>query len=141
MMFANATEDLLKKTLPSLPVMMASRSLRHDIDELVATVLPPMKIAVVDDVNTGAALGEQVMRALKGKFAAVHVRLPSPPKADDATVELIRAQSKGCGALVAVGAGTINDLCKYAAFLDKKPYIVFPTSRGNIRRGVPHRRA
>jgi glycerol-1-phosphate dehydrogenase [NAD(P)+] len=32
-----------------------------------------------------------------------------------------------CDVLVAVGGGTINDLCKYAAHLDKKPYVVFPT--------------
>ena len=31
-------------------------------------------------------------------------------------------------ALVAVGSGTINDLCKYAAAQDGKPYVVFATA-------------
>jgi glycerol-1-phosphate dehydrogenase [NAD(P)+] len=31
-------------------------------------------------------------------------------------------------ALVAVGSGTINDLCKYAAVQDGKPYVVFATA-------------
>ena len=30
--------------------------------------------------------------------------------------------------LIAVGSGTINDLCKYAAHLDRKPYAVFGTA-------------
>lgn len=128
MMFSKATEELLNTHVPSLPQMVMARSFKHDMDELVAGVLPPMKIAVVDDIETGAVLGEQVMRALKTRFAAVHVQLKKAPKADDVTVEYIRKETAGCGALVAVGSGTINDLCKYAAFLDKKPYIVFPTA-------------
>jgi glycerol-1-phosphate dehydrogenase [NAD(P)+] len=43
-------------------------------------------------------------------------------------VEFIQHESKRCDALVAVGSGTINDLCKYAAFAASKPYIVFPTA-------------
>ena len=40
----------------------------------------------------------------------------------------IRARTKDADALVAVGSGTINDLCKYAAFQDAKPYAVFGTA-------------
>ena len=29
---------------------------------------------------------------------------------------------------VAFGSGSVNDLCKYASFLENKPYIVFPTA-------------
>lgn len=123
-MFDNATQDLLKKKLPGLPQLVAAPSLKHDIDELVHGALPPVKLAVVDDANAGAVLGDQVARALK----AARVRLSGNTKADEATVEFIRRESAGCGALVAVGGGTINDLCKYAAFLDKKPYVVFPTA-------------
>ena len=35
---------------------------------------------------------------------------------------------RGADALVAVGSGTINDLCKYAAAQDGKPYAVFATA-------------
>ncbi len=30
--------------------------------------------------------------------------------------------------IIAVGSGTINDLCKYASHISSKPYIVFPTA-------------
>ena len=40
----------------------------------------------------------------------------------------MRAATAEADALVAVGSGTINDLCKYAAFLDRKPYAVFGTA-------------
>jgi glycerol-1-phosphate dehydrogenase [NAD(P)+] len=41
---------------------------------------------------------------------------------------MIRRASAQCDALVAVGSGTINDLCKYTAALDSKPYAVFATA-------------
>jgi len=45
-----------------------------------------------------------------------------------ATVEALRVRTRGVDALIAVGSGTVNDLCKYAAFLDGKPYAVFGTA-------------
>ena len=39
-----------------------------------------------------------------------------------------RARPRTADALVAVGSGTINDLCKYAAASDGKPYVVFATA-------------
>ena len=50
------------------------------------------------------------------------------PKPDVETVARVRAATAEADALVAVGSGTINDLCKYAAFLDRKPYVVFGTA-------------
>ena len=38
------------------------------------------------------------------------------------------ARARSADALVAVGSGTINDLCKYAAAKDGKPYVVFATA-------------
>ncbi len=43
------------------------------------------------------------------------------------TVADIRRESAACDALIAVGSGAINDLCKYAAAQDGKPYAVFAT--------------
>jgi glycerol-1-phosphate dehydrogenase [NAD(P)+] len=54
--------------------------------------------------------------------------LPGRPHADQETAEAIRRDSAGCDALIAVGSGTINDLCKYAAAQDGKPYAVFATA-------------
>ena len=53
---------------------------------------------------------------------------PKKPHADIESVEDLRHLSRHCDGLIAVGSGTINDSVKYAAFLDKKRYSVFPTS-------------
>ena len=55
--------------------------------------------------------------------------LPSPePVADEATVARVAEGGKAYDYLLAVGAGTLNDLCKYAGFLTHKPSGVFATA-------------
>jgi glycerol-1-phosphate dehydrogenase [NAD(P)+] len=56
------------------------------------------------------------------------VVLEGRPHADAPTVETLRRASASADALVAVGSGTINDLCKFAAASDGKPYAVFATA-------------
>lgn len=127
-MFHKDVKALLQKSLKELPLLVAQKSLRHDIDDLAALLFAGMKLAVVADCNTEAALGGEVFRALKNCFGAVFILLPGVPVADNETVEFIRSESSTCDALVAVGGGTVNDVCKYAAFTDGKPYIVCPTA-------------
>jgi len=86
------------------------------------------RIAVVSDATTRQVLGEQVERALARIAAIVPVVLDGRPHADSQTVEVLRRASAHADALVAVGSGTINDLCKYAAAKDGKPYAVFATA-------------
>jgi len=126
-MFFQETEALLHKSLPDVPRMVISRSLKHDIDDLVAMVFPSGRLAVVDDDYTAQAFGDEVFRALKGRFDCIHITLEAPTANKD-TVEELRRKTARCDALVAVGSGTISDLCKYASFLSAKPYIVFPTA-------------
>ena len=55
--------------------------------------------------------------------------LPSPePVADEETVARVAAGGEGYDYLLAVGAGTLNDLCKYAGFLTHKKSGVFATA-------------
>jgi glycerol-1-phosphate dehydrogenase [NAD(P)+] len=82
-------------------------------------------LAVVSDPTTRRVLGARVAAALTG---ASEVVLAEAPKPDMETVEQVRRRTAGAAALIAVGAGTVNDLCKYAAFLDAKPYAVFGTA-------------
>lgn len=86
------------------------------------------RLALVSDPTTHEVLGRRVERALASVATVERTRLPERPHADDATVGAIRAATRSADALVAVGSGTINDLCKYAAFLDGKPYAVFGTA-------------
>lgn len=126
-MFTAPTTALLEKNLSSLPRLVMERSLARDMDDLVADVLPVKRIAVVDDKDTSDALGNQVRKALH-KHEVRHITLARAPQADDASVDEIRQKTAACDALVAVGSGTVNDICKYAATLDGKPYVVFPTA-------------
>lgn len=85
-------------------------------------------LAVVSDPVTREVLGRRVERALAGTASVRPVVLPAPVHADQRTAaSLVRASSR-CDALVAVGSGTINDLCKYAAATQDKPYCVFATA-------------
>jgi glycerol-1-phosphate dehydrogenase [NAD(P)+] len=85
-------------------------------------------LAVVSDPVTHEALGARVERAAESVGQVIPIRLRDHPHADEMTVDRIRAATADTDALIAVGSGTINDLCKYAAFQDGKPYAVFGTA-------------
>lgn len=114
-------------TLPFKAVAIAP-TLKDREAELVRGLGFGRRLAVVSDPDTGAALGRRVERALASIAAVDAIALPAHPHADEATVARIRQAAAGADALIAVGSGTINDLCKYASFLDKKPYAVFATA-------------
>jgi glycerol-1-phosphate dehydrogenase [NAD(P)+] len=86
------------------------------------------RIAVVSDPATHAVLGARVEEALRGRFAIDSIVL-SAPRADDATVEMLLASLEPATQLVvAVGTGTLNDLCKMVAFKHGCPSAVFATA-------------
>lgn len=85
-------------------------------------------LAVVSDATTHRILGRRVERALGGKGKVVSIVLPDWPHADEEIARKIEDAGAACDALVAVGAGTINDLCKYASARAGKPYVVYGTA-------------
>jgi glycerol-1-phosphate dehydrogenase [NAD(P)+] len=86
------------------------------------------RLAIVSDPETHGIMGAQVTRALQGVAAIENVLLPQQPHADSETVAHLRAATKSADALIAIGSGTVNDLCKYASAQDHKPYVVFGTA-------------
>lgn len=86
------------------------------------------KLAVVSDKTTQDILGARVVRALAGHYNVNNIVLPDAPYPDDTTVQLVRSATTNCDAVIAVGSGVINDICKYASALDRKPYAVFATA-------------
>lgn len=108
--------------------VVIERSLRGIEADVVAPLALGRRLAIVSDVRTRQVLGERVERALASIAAIVPVHLKDAPHADLPTVEAVRRGCAGADAIVAVGSGTINDLCKYAAWLEKKPYAVFATA-------------
>jgi glycerol-1-phosphate dehydrogenase [NAD(P)+] len=88
-------------------------------------------LALISDRNTYEALGHRLARNLEESQMGQTLQeiiLPGTPHADHETVSFLRGETRGATALVAVGSGTINDLCKYTANLDGKPFAVFGTA-------------
>jgi len=111
-----------------LPAVAIERSLAGMEADLIASLRLGKRIAVVSDAATREVLGRRVERALAGVAVVDSVVLPGQPHADAETAADLRRGCAHADALVAVGSGTINDLCKYAAAQDGKRYAVFATA-------------
>ena len=103
-------------------------TLRGREADLVAGLRLGRRFAVVSDAVTHYVMGARVEQALAKLGRVDSVVLPREPHADLATVDWVRVNSAGADALIAVGSGTINDLTKYAAARDAKPFAVFATA-------------
>ena len=95
--------------------------------DLIAPLALGPRLAVVSDRNTFDALGARVARSLAA-IAAVESVVLDAPRADLATVDELRARTTAAAALIAVGSGTLNDVCKYLAHQSGRPYVVFATA-------------
>jgi len=85
------------------------------------------RLAVVADEHTVEVMGRRVACALKA-VAQVDLVVLKNPHADIDTVGEVQARTKAADGLIAVGSGTVNDLCKHATHLDGRPYAVFGTA-------------
>lgn len=86
------------------------------------------KLGVVADRYTYEVLGRRIGSALRSERFTIEEIVWEKPHSAIEGVEELRHLSRHCDGLIAVGSGTINDSVKYATFLDKKRYSVFPTS-------------
>lgn len=93
--------------------------------DLVRRTMPAASYAVVADRDTWEAQGAAVAAALGASAFGV---VFDHPHADEAQVADLQEKTRGAEAVVAVGSGTINDLCKYATARDGRPYCVFGTA-------------
>ena len=96
--------------------------------ELVAALDLGDRFALIADVDTHAALGERVLRALASRYRVQRIVLPRRPHCDVDTVDRIAAQLDPCDAVIAVGSGTLNDLGKLVAIRRGVPQLVFGTA-------------
>lgn len=97
-------------------------------DTLFSPYTKHRSIALVTDQNTWDAAGKIINDTLKVAHSIYHIMLPKGVSATQEHVQSIREQTANCSMIVGVGSGTINDLCKYASFLDQKPYVIFGTA-------------
>jgi glycerol-1-phosphate dehydrogenase [NAD(P)+] len=96
--------------------------------ELVAALEMGPRLVVISDPDTAAALGRRVERALASRFQVQSVVLDRAPHASDQTLARLLAQVAAVDGVVAVGAGTINDLAKLVAHARGVPQVVFATA-------------
>ena len=89
------------------------------------------RIGMVYDDNTWAAAGERVYEALKGDYEIVKIRLGGHGAlhADEGALgAIMMGVYPKCDLILAVGSGTINDLCRYSAYLMQLPYVLIGTA-------------
>ena len=107
--------------------IVISESLDGGEADLVRSLDLGTRLAVVADPATWDALGGRVAHALRG-LGTVDAVILDHPHADMAAVADLRDRLARFDAVVAVGSGTINDLCKYVTGLDGRRYCVFATA-------------
>lgn len=93
--------------------------------EVLEQVMPAESYAVVCDAATADVMGTEIVRRLGTKARLVVL---DHPHADEDQVRALQAETRGQAALVAVGSGTINDLCKFATYKDGRSYSVYATA-------------
>ena len=126
MKLAELTHIELPTDLPLTDEVFLGEGVAARADELSMRHLGARPL-VVADPDTWAAVADQLPEGAKRWDRMI---LSSHPHADDETVEKVRARlSEGgfTGAL-AIGAGTVNDLCKRASHLLDRPYTVLGTA-------------
>lgn len=112
-----------------IPVsVVIDKALAASADILVKSCGLGASFLVVSDVTTHDVLGWQIEKALVSLGKVVSHIFPAGVRADTVNVAHIARAAGAVDAVVAVGSGTINDLCKYASFRAGKPYIVFGTA-------------
>ncbi len=85
------------------------------------------RLAVVSDPRTHDAMGERVRSGLRALGAIDDVVID----AEEATmdfVRLVQEKTRHADAVIAVGSGTLQDLVKYATFLDGRRFATFATA-------------
>lgn len=102
---------------------------RDAIAQLTGLTERHRAVLLVADENTYAAAGAQTASAL-GERLAGQVIFPGAPLLipNEQAVDTVTAALKGAGAIVGVGSGVIQDLCKYVAHTQGLPYYIVATA-------------
>ncbi|MDD9361848.1 MAG: iron-containing alcohol dehydrogenase, partial [Anaplasma sp.] len=77
---------------------------------------------IVADSNTAALLNKEVLQHFDSYV------IQEEYYASEKLVDDIKNASKDADFLIALGSGSINDICKYVSFITSKEYISFPTA-------------
>lgn len=119
---------------PSYGSTMVAITYEENVDfcdtDIIDQYLPYTCIAIVCDQNTYDALGKRLYERLNS-LPNKTIQLVNLGQNISARLDIANSlitKIKECNGIIAVGSGTINDLCKYASYKKGIPYIVFPTA-------------
>ncbi len=93
------------------------------------------QLLLVDDEAGHEAAGAEIARHLSGRYRLKTLTFPGRAAPEAAHVETLRREALASDALIAIGSGSINDLCKAAAAESDRPYAVFgiaPSMNGYV---------
>jgi glycerol-1-phosphate dehydrogenase [NAD(P)+] len=114
--------------IPINKIEIKSR-LIDNIAKIAAELLLPKKIAVVSDIITHKIAGFKLEANLaKAEYEISSIVLPRDIEADENNIKYLSDLTANVEYIIAVGSGTINDLCKLASYQQSKPYLVFGTA-------------
>jgi glycerol-1-phosphate dehydrogenase [NAD(P)+] len=121
---AEIIDNIINENAIPLVVKIEAGLKNHAIN-LIDGLALGRKFAVVSDKNTHAVLGNSIEKAFDNAVSIIFENGVIP---NMEAVERAMVASAGCDAIIAVGSGTINDICKYASFKLGKPYLVWGTA-------------
>ena len=103
------------------------------MSRLIDTYSPDRSCMIIADSRTYAVAGREITDLCEADGATCsHFIVPDhggeSPTVDDATRDLLLRHTADSTFLLALGSGVINDLVKWVAFLQHKPYIVVATA-------------
>lgn len=104
-----------------------------EIPQIIGKITVGKHCLVIGDSRTFPLAGEEIAGLLKGGGLDVaHFIVPDPagesPQADDQTRDLLLERTSTPDIYIAVGSGVINDLVKWVAHQQQKPYLVVATA-------------
>lgn len=109
--------------------VVIDKDIKDKAPELILSLGDNKSIILVADTNTYKVLGSKLEEAFTRAGITVNTTLlEGKIHACKTHVEYIKNAYKEGDYIVAVGSGTINDLCKHASFQLDVPYVVFPTA-------------
>jgi glycerol-1-phosphate dehydrogenase [NAD(P)+] len=112
----------------SAPRRILGKDATVSIAERLAEFSAPHAILLVCDDTTWQVAGENLRDRLSSNHSITTLSLGRSVSATQEMVERVQQSTQEAELILAVGAGTINDICKAAAFERNLPYVAYATA-------------
>lgn len=126
----NLTSVIIKYNIPVNQIIISDSFVGQDLISLLRNLnISNANLALVSDKNTFNIIGKEIISSLKENgYSITSIVLEKGVQPTIINAQEIADRSRECSMLIALGSGTIGDLCKYASFNSGKRYIMIPTA-------------